>query len=146
MNYNIDKFRVEDVMLPCNVMHQVMMLNDPHACINGLFYVADFSGTAGHFLQFTPSIIKRQVAYFEKALPLRIKAWCFINVSVVAEQFFKIILPLVSEKLRKRVRIKDIQIKIGSHKKLCFPDSHLHQGLTAQAAGIGTPEVYAPGI
>ncbi|XP_061401745.1 retinol-binding protein pinta-like [Musca vetustissima] len=105
MKFDIEKYKIEDVMRPCNIMHQIMLLNDPPTCINGLFYVADFGGSAGHFLQFTPSIIKRQVAYFEKALPLRIKAWCFFNVSAVAEQFFKIILPLVSEKLRKRIHI-----------------------------------------
>lgn len=84
----------------------MMIMNDPYACINGLLYIADLgNASANHVLQYTPSIMKRQATYCEKALPIRIKGIIFINVSPVAEQFCKLLMPWLSEKLRKRVSL-----------------------------------------
>lgn len=106
MNYSPNKYTAEQVLQPCNTMHEMMIMNDPYACINGLLYIADLgNASANHVLQYTPSIMKRQATHCEKALPIRIKGIIFINVSTVAEQFCKLLMPWLSEKLRKRVSL-----------------------------------------
>uniref|UniRef100_A0A1I8Q6L7 CRAL-TRIO domain-containing protein n=1 Tax=Stomoxys calcitrans TaxID=35570 RepID=A0A1I8Q6L7_STOCA len=106
INYPGDKYTIEQVLQPCTTMHEVMLLNDPYACIQGIFYMIDFGEThLHHILHFTPSIVKRMVTFLEKSLPFRIKAWCFINVPTLAEPFFRALVPCTSEKLRKRIYI-----------------------------------------
>lgn len=103
-NFCIQKHSVIEVLQPFNALHEVLILNDPYACINGVMYIMDMTKvTASKIMQFTPSLMKREAVYFEKSMPLRIKLLCFINVSAVAENFIKILLPMLSTKLRQRV-------------------------------------------
>ncbi|XP_075152593.1 retinol-binding protein pinta-like [Haematobia irritans] len=106
IDFPTQKYNIEQFFQPCNTMHELMLTNDPYACINGVIYIADFAKTTtSHFLQFTPSLGMRQISFYEKALPFRIKAWIFINVPPIADQFLKIVVSCLSEKLRKRLFI-----------------------------------------
>uniref|UniRef100_A0A1I8QDJ5 CRAL-TRIO domain-containing protein n=1 Tax=Stomoxys calcitrans TaxID=35570 RepID=A0A1I8QDJ5_STOCA len=115
-NYSTDQ-DIEKVLLPLNAMKENFMMNDPYAGIHGIVYVTDLAkATTGHLLQLTPGTVKRLMTYYEKSVPLRIKALCYINAPAAAEQFFKLLLSCISDKLKKRVVIcsKDIS-KIYDH-------------------------------
>ncbi|XP_013105428.1 alpha-tocopherol transfer protein-like [Stomoxys calcitrans] len=124
-NYPTNKFSLEEIFLPINAMHEVLMISDAYAGIHGITYLVDLGkATASHFLHMSPGAIKRIMNFYEKSRPLRIRGICYINASSVAEQFFKAVLSCLSEKLRERVAIcgKDIS-KIYSH----IPQKYLPQ-------------------
>ncbi|XP_075164999.1 clavesin-2-like [Haematobia irritans] len=105
-NFSTDKYSIDDIFRQSCALHEVMMLKDPYACICGLIYIVDFSeATASHFLQMTPSFCKKIVTFLEKSMPLRIKSAYYIRTSGAAQQFFKILLPFFSEKLRQRIHV-----------------------------------------
>ncbi|XP_075167516.1 clavesin-2-like [Haematobia irritans] len=71
-----------------------------------VIYIFDMRKTnLGHLLQLTPNFCKKSVSYLEKSMPLRIQGVYFVYAPAYAQQFFKLLLPLFSEKLRKRVHI-----------------------------------------
>ncbi|XP_075167108.1 alpha-tocopherol transfer protein-like [Haematobia irritans] len=123
-NFTVDH-SMEDIILPINAVKETLMMNDPYACINGVVYVTDLSkATTGHLLQLTPSVVKRVMTFFEKSLPLRIKALCYINAPPAAEQFFKLVISCVSEKLKQRIIIcsKDITKIYGQIPQKYLPE------------------------
>ncbi|XP_075167517.1 alpha-tocopherol transfer protein-like [Haematobia irritans] len=77
LNYNSEDQFIENVFYAAVPMFELAMLNDPYAA----------------------------VWFLEKSMPLRIRSVCFINVPKFSQQFFKLLLPLLSEKLSKRVHI-----------------------------------------
>ncbi|XP_075167515.1 alpha-tocopherol transfer protein-like [Haematobia irritans] len=120
-NYNVGDCLIEELYYPVSAMFELALLHDPYAGIQGIIFILDFGkSTTTHLLQFTPSFCKKVVSFLEKSMPLRIRSVYFINVSTAAQQVFKIILPLCSEKLRQRIHIlgsdlsemkKDIPLK-----------------------------------
>lgn len=103
-NYSTSKYCIDDVAHFGIAMHELMIATDPYACISGLVYITDLSqASANHFLQVTPNFCKKVVSFWERSMPLRIKSLYYINTSPPAQQFFKILFPLFSEKIRKRV-------------------------------------------
>lgn len=103
-NYSTSKVHTEAIFRCVNAVPEVLIMDDPYACIQGIVFVMDMAqASANHLMQFTPSFVKKMVTYYERSLPLRIKGIYCINASPVAEQFFKLVLSLLSEKLRRRV-------------------------------------------
>ncbi|XP_061395848.1 retinol-binding protein pinta-like [Musca vetustissima] len=87
----------------CDGSVEMMLMNDPYACIYGVILVIDFAeATASHLLPFTINMAKQNAIYYEKAFPVRVKTFCFINLSKYAQQFLNLLLPHMSEKFRKR--------------------------------------------
>uniref|UniRef100_A0A1I8Q6M1 CRAL-TRIO domain-containing protein n=1 Tax=Stomoxys calcitrans TaxID=35570 RepID=A0A1I8Q6M1_STOCA len=105
-NYSIDLYSNEDIYYPSSAMFELTMRNDPYTGIHGIILIFDFSqGSVKHFLQLTPSVCKKIVSFMEKSMPVRVPSVYFINVPTAAQAFFKLIVNLVSEKLRKRIHI-----------------------------------------
>uniref|UniRef100_A0A1I8N333 CRAL-TRIO domain-containing protein n=1 Tax=Musca domestica TaxID=7370 RepID=A0A1I8N333_MUSDO len=103
-NYPVDKFSIEDVILLDVLLHDLLLIDDPYACINGVIYLVDLSCfSAKHILQFSPSILKKSLTYMENSLPLRVKAMGLINMPAFAEQFCNLFMSFLSKKLRERV-------------------------------------------
>uniref|UniRef100_A0A1I8NNE2 CRAL-TRIO domain-containing protein n=1 Tax=Stomoxys calcitrans TaxID=35570 RepID=A0A1I8NNE2_STOCA len=104
--YPTSKFNLENVCQPGIALHELWMLTDPYACINGLDYIVDCGpATASHYMQMSPNFCKALVSYLEKSMPFRIKSIYYINTSTATQQMFKMLLPFFSEKLRKRIHI-----------------------------------------
>ncbi|XP_073813192.1 retinol-binding protein pinta-like [Musca autumnalis] len=105
-NFSPKTVPIEVLFNTINAIPQVLLLDDPYACIYGTIYVADMSQlSTGHLLQLTPTFLKKVVTYYENTLPLRIKAIYCINAPKIAEQLLNLFLSLMGEKLRKRVFI-----------------------------------------
>ncbi|XP_075168519.1 alpha-tocopherol transfer protein-like [Haematobia irritans] len=105
-NYNADKYTNEEIYYPSSAIFELAMLNDPYAGVNGFVCIFDFSqGSAKHFLQISPNVLKKIVSFMEKSMPLRIRVGYFINAPPAAQAFFKLLRMLVSEKLRQRIII-----------------------------------------
>ncbi|XP_061392147.1 clavesin-1-like [Musca vetustissima] len=105
-NYSPKNAPIEDVFRSVNAIPQVLLVDDPYACIYGTVYIVDMSQiTTGHILQLTPPFVMKVVTYYENTLPLRVKAIYCINVHKLAEQLLKLILSCMGEKLRRRVFI-----------------------------------------
>ncbi|XP_013105393.2 clavesin-2 [Stomoxys calcitrans] len=105
-NYPTNKYSIDDIFQPGCAVHELMLLKDPYACICGLSYIVDFGlATASHYMQMTPNFCKKMVSFLEKSMPYRIKSVYYINVTPAAQQFFKILFPFLSEKLRQRIKV-----------------------------------------
>ncbi|XP_075165185.1 alpha-tocopherol transfer protein-like [Haematobia irritans] len=110
-SYPTNKYSLEELLLPLNALHEVLLMSDPYACIHGIIYMIDLSqATSSHFMQLAPSAMKKLVNFYEKTNPLRLRAICYINASPLAEQFFKVVLSCLSEKVRQKVLICDKDI------------------------------------
>lgn len=95
---------IEDLFQVVNAMHEIFMLDDPYACINGIVYILDLKQiTLNMAAKFTPSFLRKIVQFYEKSLPLRIKSVHLINTPGFFHGVLSILLPLLTEKLRKRV-------------------------------------------
>lgn len=103
-SYNAAEYSIDDVFLPGAAMHEVMIYNDPYACINGIIYLVDFElATGSHFLQMTPNFCMKLLSFLEKSMPYRVKHIYYLNTSPAAQQFLKALLLFFSEKLKQRV-------------------------------------------
>ncbi|XP_075164995.1 clavesin-2-like [Haematobia irritans] len=111
-NFQPNKYNIEDISKIIIAWLELLMITDPYACIKGLVYVVDFGlATAKHYLQLTPSYCEQIVSFVEKSMPLRIKSIYFINNSTAVQAFLKILIPLLSQKLRKRLHILGSNMK-----------------------------------
>uniref|UniRef100_A0A1I8MQN8 CRAL-TRIO domain-containing protein n=1 Tax=Musca domestica TaxID=7370 RepID=A0A1I8MQN8_MUSDO len=138
-NYSPKTVNIETVFRSINAIPQVLMMDDPHACICGTIYLVDMSQvTAGHLLQLTPPFIKKIVTYYENTLPLRVKAIYCLNITKLTEQLLKLILSFMSEKLRRRVFIcgKDFQSLYATMPQKYFPQEY--GGLNGQLDKISS--------
>ncbi|XP_013105392.2 alpha-tocopherol transfer protein-like [Stomoxys calcitrans] len=103
-NYSTKDYNIEDLTKLIVAMVELSIIHDPYICINGMVYIVDIgSASPSHFLQITPNYCKKSVSFIEKSMPLRIKSLYFINNSTAAQQAFRILIPLFSEKLQKRI-------------------------------------------
>ncbi|XP_065367084.1 alpha-tocopherol transfer protein-like [Calliphora vicina] len=95
---------IEDLFCVLNAMHEIFLMDDPYACINGIVYILDMKNISISMAsQFTPSFLRKIVQFYEKSLPLRIKAVHLLNTPGFFHSVLSILLPLLSEKLRQRM-------------------------------------------
>ncbi|XP_073813181.1 retinol-binding protein pinta-like isoform X2 [Musca autumnalis] len=103
-NYDPNEFTPTEVFHPAVAMYDYLMIDDPHACICGTSLILDMSkATMSHILGIDFPLLKIMLTYLEKSLPMRVKALYFVNIPSVANNFLKMFLALLSDKLRKRV-------------------------------------------
>ncbi|XP_061393113.1 alpha-tocopherol transfer protein-like [Musca vetustissima] len=103
-NYNPEECTAEEMAHVGIAIYELFTIDDPYAGICGIVTIIDMSKvTMAHVLQANPIFLKTMVTFFEKSLPLRIKAIYFVNIPKIASSFFKLLLPLFSEKLRQRI-------------------------------------------
>ncbi|XP_073813189.1 alpha-tocopherol transfer protein-like [Musca autumnalis] len=103
-NYNPNEYQIEEIFHPGIAMYEIFTIDDPYASICGIITIVDMSKvTMAHLMQANAIFLKAVVTYMEKSLPLRIKSLCFVNIPSMAHSFFKMLLPLFSEKLRQRI-------------------------------------------
>ncbi|KAM7345753.1 alpha-tocopherol transfer protein-like [Cochliomyia hominivorax] len=96
----------DDLYSVPNAMHEIMMLEDPYACINGIIYVMDLKGiTMTMASKYTPTFLRKLIQLYEKSIPLRIKGIHLINMPGFFHSVLSIVLPLMSEKLRQRITL-----------------------------------------
>ncbi|XP_013099280.2 alpha-tocopherol transfer protein-like [Stomoxys calcitrans] len=112
-----NSFTINQLLQMATTFCEILLLNDPYACINGIILVYDYSKfRADHLSLFTPSAVRNIFLYLEKALPMRFKGVYAIHISPYVEKFIKLLLPYVPEKVKDRVHIccniDDIKVTI----------------------------------
>ncbi|XP_075152594.1 alpha-tocopherol transfer protein-like [Haematobia irritans] len=104
--YSPDKYTMEEIIAVCEATLETFILNDPYACVSGVAYLLDMAKlTPGHLRQYTSNVLKKLAAFYEKALPLNSKCFCFMNVPEGAEDFFQQYLYSLSPEFRKKIFI-----------------------------------------
>ncbi|XP_075166947.1 retinol-binding protein pinta-like [Haematobia irritans] len=111
--YSTDKYTAEEIMRVAHALQEIQFYEDDYALVNGIVFVGDFEkSTMSHFMQWTPSIMKKMTVYDEEAVPLRPKASHFINTVRGFEPLFNMIKPMLSPKQQSRLFIHGNKIDL----------------------------------
>uniref|UniRef100_A0A1I8P691 CRAL-TRIO domain-containing protein n=1 Tax=Stomoxys calcitrans TaxID=35570 RepID=A0A1I8P691_STOCA len=103
-SFNAQDFLFSDGLRQIAALHEIALIDDPYACIQGLVYVFDFSNLTKDFLaHLSPLLLMNLFMMKERAVPLRLKGVFIINMPNFVEQFFKLLLTYMPEKLQKRI-------------------------------------------
>ena len=101
---NLNQYRVFDLLRLYIMFTEFAFWDDDQACIHGVTVVGDFVNcTAAHFMQMTPSFLKKFATWVDQAMPLRIKGFHYINTPALFDPIFNLFKSVVPDKLRKRV-------------------------------------------
>lgn len=104
--YDPSEHNVGEIMCMLYYLVQIMVLEDDIACVFGIKIVTDYEGvTMSHFVQGTPSMLKKMVAVSQDSMPLRLKGSHHINLPSGVEKVITIIQGFLNEKARQRLRI-----------------------------------------
>ncbi|KAL4715096.1 hypothetical protein ACJJTC_012143 [Scirpophaga incertulas] len=104
--YDPDKFNIMEVMSVSNVLIKIMLMELDNAVVAGTQTILDLEGVSmGHFLQMTPTVMKKMVVLGEDALPLRLKGTHYLNTPAGFETVFNAMKMLLSEKNKSRLHV-----------------------------------------
>lgn len=96
-----------------SALHEIILMDDPYACINGLVYIMDLKEANFNLAsKYTPTFIRKLVQFYEKSLPFRIKEVHMVNMPSIFHNVLNIMMPLFSQKLRQRVSFIKIIIHV----------------------------------
>lgn len=96
---------LEELYSVVTVNLEIMLMDDPYACINGIIFMADLKDISLNLvLKLTPSFMRKITQFYEKSLPFRIKNVHFLNTPGFFHTVLNIFIPLLSAKLQERVR------------------------------------------
>ncbi|XP_073847094.1 alpha-tocopherol transfer protein-like [Musca autumnalis] len=126
-NYPASDFPIEHAINYAATIHDVLIISDPQACINGVCYIFDFAkATASHVMAITPTIIKKLIDYYIKSLPFRIKYICAINLAPYALHALQLLMVYAPEKIKDRIFLcgNDLSAIEEHIPKKYFPTEH----------------------
>ncbi|CAH0726595.1 unnamed protein product, partial [Brenthis ino] len=104
--YNPDKFKMTDIFCVSVLIQRILMVEDDSVIISGMRTILDLEGvTMSHYLQMTPSVMKRMAVLSQDAMPMRMKGTHYINTPPGFETIFNAIKTLLNEKNRKRLYV-----------------------------------------
>ncbi|XP_050361954.1 alpha-tocopherol transfer protein-like [Nymphalis io] len=105
-DFDSSKYRFIEVLKVCFMILEIMILEDDNFIIAGEELIVDAAGLDLNILsQWTPSLAKKCVTIFEKALPVRVKSSHIFNISSGYESAYNLLKIFLSEKLKKRFHI-----------------------------------------
>ncbi|CAD0196271.1 unnamed protein product [Chrysodeixis includens] len=105
-HYDASVYNVADVMCMFYYLVQILVMEDDVACVLGTKIVTDYSEvTMAHFMQGTPSMLKKMVAVCQDSMPLRLKGSHHINLPSGVEKVFVLVQGFLNEKAKKRLKI-----------------------------------------
>ncbi|XP_053962519.1 alpha-tocopherol transfer protein-like [Anastrepha ludens] len=104
--YSADEFKVDDVARAMEGIQEILLLEDDYAMVYGVVSIVDLEkASMAHFMQMTPTSLKKMVVFSEEALPLRTKGTHFINTQSGFETFFNLFKPMLPKKSQKRLSV-----------------------------------------
>lgn len=102
--YDAGKFNIEDLIKVSTMVNDLMMQEDDNYIIAGQIGILDFTGVSlSHFLQFSPTFIKKMTMLQQDAAPIRQKASHFVNMPTIALTVFNLFQSFANEKNKQRV-------------------------------------------
>jgi len=105
-SYNPAEYTIHDIIKVSTMINDLMMMEDDNFIVAGQIGILDFSGvTVSHFLQFSPTFIKKMTMMQQDAAPVRQKASHFVNMPSIALAVFNIFQSFANEKNKKRIYV-----------------------------------------
>ncbi|KAJ0181737.1 hypothetical protein K1T71_002459 [Dendrolimus kikuchii] len=104
--YDPSKDNVADIMCVLYYLVQILIIEDDVATVLGTKIMVDYENvTMNHFMQGTPSMLKKMIAVCQDSMPLRLKGSHHINLPSGIEKIFTLISGLLNEKAKERLKI-----------------------------------------
>ncbi|XP_058830845.1 retinol-binding protein pinta-like [Topomyia yanbarensis] len=104
--YDPSCFTIEEVIRISTMANDIMMIEDDNFVIAGQIGILDLANvTMAHFLQFTPSFVKKMTMMSQEASPLRQKGFHYINTPHGFEVVFNMFKTFMSEKNKSRLYV-----------------------------------------
>lgn len=102
--YDANKHSIQEVMTVSYMVVDILLLEDDNLTIAGQMGVLDLANvTMTHFLQMTPSFVKKMTMLGQEASPLRQKGFHYIHTPSGFETIFNLFKSFMNEKNRTRV-------------------------------------------
>ncbi|KRT81284.1 CRAL-TRIO domain containing protein [Oryctes borbonicus] len=120
--WNPSKVNADQLLRILYLIHLAALL-EPETQIRGAVVVMDYKGLGMKQISaFTPAFAMKLMAFIQDAMPMRLKEVHFINNPIMFSIVWKIIKPLVKEKLSKRIHFHGSKME-SLHQFI--PPSHL---------------------
>lgn len=104
--YDPAKYTIEEVIRISTMANDLMMIEDDNFVIAGQIGILDLSNvTMAHFLQFSPTFVKKMTMMSQEASPLRQKGFHYINTPNGFEMVFNMFKNFMSEKNKSRLYV-----------------------------------------
>ncbi|XP_045535899.1 uncharacterized protein LOC106711727 [Papilio machaon] len=111
-SYDPDKFTITDIISVADVIHKILLMEDDNTVIAGSRIIFDLNGVKlGHYLQMTPTTMKKMVTLAQDAIPVRLKGIHYLNTPPGFESIFNALKSLLNEKHRKRLFVHNKNYK-----------------------------------
>lgn len=100
------EYTIQDAMKVTTMMLDILLNEDDNFVVSGQLCVLDLAGvTLQHFLQYSPSFIKKMVVITQDAAPGRLKGIHWINCPRGFEQVFSLFTSFMSDKNKSRLYV-----------------------------------------
>lgn len=88
------------------LLQDIVFLSDDIAVVSGIIYILDFGEvTASHYLQVSPSALKRIALYLEEGVPINLIANHFINTASGFSTLYNLAKQFMPAKTQNKVNI-----------------------------------------
>ena len=102
--YDANKYTIQQVMKVSYLIMDILMLEDDNLAIAGQNGILDLANvTMGHFLQMTPSFVKKMAMLGQESSPFRQKGFHYIHTPSGFETVYNLFKSFMNEKNRSRV-------------------------------------------
>ncbi|GAB0090857.1 alpha-tocopherol transfer protein-like [Sergentomyia squamirostris] len=104
--YEADKYDILDVMRISIMANDIHMIEDDQMMVAGQIGILDLANvTMAHFLQFSPTFVKKITVINQDAMPLRLKGFHYINTPPGFETVYNMFRRFLNEKNRNRLHV-----------------------------------------
>ncbi|XP_053684677.1 alpha-tocopherol transfer protein-like [Sabethes cyaneus] len=104
--YDPAQFTISEIIRVSTMINDLMMMEDDNFVVAGQIGILDLANvTMAHFLQFTPSFVKKMTLMSQEASPLRQKGFHYINTPHGFEVVFNMFKNFMSEKNKSRLYV-----------------------------------------
>uniref|UniRef100_A0A182PGB9 CRAL-TRIO domain-containing protein n=1 Tax=Anopheles epiroticus TaxID=199890 RepID=A0A182PGB9_9DIPT len=104
--YDPKRYTIEEVIKVSTMINDIVMLEDDNMVIAGQVGILDLANvTSAHFLQFSPTFVKKMTMMSQEGSPLRQKGFHYINTPTGFETVFNMFKSFMSEKNRSRLYV-----------------------------------------
>ncbi|XP_058065080.1 alpha-tocopherol transfer protein-like, partial [Anopheles bellator] len=100
------KFTIQEIFKYNTMMADIMMKEDDNLIVAGQMGILDLSNTTmAHFLQFSPSFVKKATMWSQEGSPLRQKGFHYVNTPSGFEMIYNMFKNFLNEKNRSRLHV-----------------------------------------
>ncbi|XP_045490790.1 alpha-tocopherol transfer protein-like [Colias croceus] len=104
--YDANKYSIIDILSAANNLEKIILVDDDAGLINGRRTIVDLEGvTMAHFVQMSPSNMKKMIVLGQDATPMRMKGAHYINLPNGFDVVFNAMRSLLNEKNRNRLLV-----------------------------------------